>query len=136
MLKQSALAVLATVCLTACGASTPQAAPIQTVTATVQATPSAASSPDDTDPPKQEQTPSGTTVEKKKLPDVVGMNLQKGQDTLQAAGFYVLNDKDATGRGRLQVFDRNWVVTRQSPAAGKRVSADTLITLYAKKIGE
>ncbi|WP_189240508.1 PASTA domain-containing protein [Planomonospora parontospora] len=70
------------------------------------------------------------------LPNVIGMSLQEGQDTMQAAGFYVLNDKDATGQNRFQVSDRNWVVTDQSPAAGVSVSTNTLITLYAKKIGE
>jgi hypothetical protein len=34
------------------------------------------------------------------------------------------------------VYDRNWVVTRQSPAAGRKASLDTKVTLYAKKIGE
>lgn len=135
MLKRLALAILATACLTACGGIAP-AAPVETVTATVQATPTETNSPDKTDPPKQEESPSEAAAEKKKLPNVVGMNLQEGQDTLQAAGFYVLNDKDATGQNRLQVFDRNWVVTKQKPAAGRRVSTDTLITLYAKKIGE
>ncbi|WP_211264326.1 PASTA domain-containing protein [Streptosporangium amethystogenes] len=75
-------------------------------------------------------------AEKKVLPDVVGMNPQKGQDTMQAAGFYLLNDKDATGQNRFQVYDRNWVVTKQTPAAGRKVTVDTLVTLYAKKIGE
>ncbi|GHH71828.1 hypothetical protein GCM10017673_25940 [Streptosporangium violaceochromogenes] len=70
------------------------------------------------------------------LPDVVGMNLQKGQDTMQAAGFYILDDQDATGRKRLQIFDRNWVVTKQVPPAGKKVPLDTRVILYAKKIGE
>ncbi|WP_214323715.1 hypothetical protein [Nonomuraea sediminis] len=64
------------------------------------------------------------------------MNLQVGQDTLQAACFYVLDDQDATGQGRLLIYDRNWVVTKMKPPAGSKVSADTLITLYAKKYGE
>lgn len=64
------------------------------------------------------------------------MNLQAAQDKLQAAGFYVLDDQDATGQGRFQVFDRNWVVTRQKPAAGRKISTDTLVVLYAKKYGE
>ncbi|WP_204052177.1 PASTA domain-containing protein [Microbispora siamensis] len=70
------------------------------------------------------------------LPDVVGMNLQAAQDTMQAAGFYVLDDQDDTGQHRLQVFDRNWVVTRQEPAAGTKVPTDTLVVLWAKKYGE
>ncbi|TDC84275.1 hypothetical protein E1292_49540 [Nonomuraea deserti] len=64
------------------------------------------------------------------------MNLQAAQDHLQATGFYLLDDQDATGQDRLQVLDRNWLVVRQTPAAGKRVTTDTLITLHAKKIGE
>ncbi|WP_211267444.1 PASTA domain-containing protein [Nonomuraea candida] len=139
MPKRPALAVLATAFLTACGAGTAPAAPVETVTATVQATPTPTptptASPDETDPPKREGSPS-EAAEEKRLPNVVGMNLQEGQDTLQAAGFYVLNDKDATGQNRLQVLDRNWVVTKQTPPAGRKVSTDTLITLYAKKIGE
>lgn len=134
MLKRLAPLVLMTTCLTACGSRTLPAAPVETVTATVQ--PSPRTDDVETDTPNQEDTASDDVAAKKKLPDVVGMNLQEGQDTLQAAGFYVFNDKDATGQNRLQVFDRNWVVTKQSPAAGRRVSTDTLITLYAKKIGE
>lgn len=64
------------------------------------------------------------------------MNLQMGQDTMQATDFYLLNDKDATGQNHFQVYDRNWVITRQSPGAGKSVPIDTLVTLYAKEIGE
>ncbi|NUW30754.1 PASTA domain-containing protein [Nonomuraea sp. SMC257] len=137
-------AILATAFLAACGACTPPATPAATVTATVTATvpaPTAPAtvteSPEPADPPKQKtDAPAAPAEEKKKLPDVVGMNLQAGQDTLQAAGFYVLNDKDATGQNRFQVFDRNWVITKQTPAGGRTVSTSTLITLYAKKIGE
>lgn len=75
-------------------------------------------------------------AERKTLPDVVGMNLQHGQDTMQAAGFYILDDQDSTGQGRLQIFDRNWVITEQDPAAGRKVATDTPVTLYAKKYGE
>jgi outer membrane biosynthesis protein TonB len=70
------------------------------------------------------------------LPNVVGMNLQAAQDLMQATGFYVLDDQDDTGQHRFQVFDRNWVVTRQEPAAGKKVPTDTLVVLWAKKYGE
>ncbi|MGW0805836.1 PASTA domain-containing protein [Nonomuraea sp. NPDC002799] len=133
MLNRFALSAVAAVCLTACGSGTSPAAPVETVTATVQATPTTTDSLAGTAPPQPSVT---SAAKKKKLPDVVGMNLQEGQDTLQAAGFYVLNDKDATGQNRLQVLDRNWVVTRQAPAAGQLVSTDTLITLYAEKIDE
>jgi hypothetical protein len=32
------------------------------------------------------------------VPDVVGMNHQLAQDTLQASGFYLLHEEDATGQ--------------------------------------
>lgn len=68
-----------------------------------------------------------------KVPNVVGKDHQLAQDTMQAAGLYFLDEKDATGKGRLLVLDRNWVDVRQAPRAGSCVAPDTRITLYAKK---
>ncbi|MGV9773338.1 PASTA domain-containing protein [Streptosporangium sp. NPDC003464] len=124
--------------LAGCSTGAGSAAPAATVTTTRPA-PAETTRKPITQEDKQEDkepTPAVKKAVKKTLPNVVGMNLQKGQDTMQAAGFYVLNDKDATGQNRLQIFDRNWVVTRQTPAAGRKVPIDTLVTLYAKKIGE
>lgn len=70
------------------------------------------------------------------VPDVVGMNHQLAQDTLQAHGFYLLLEEDATGQGRALLWDRNWEVVSQSVAGGTTASVDTTITLSAKKIGE
>lgn len=70
------------------------------------------------------------------MPNVVGHNHQTAQNEMQAAGLYVLDEKDATGQGRLLLLDRNWIVVRQSPKAGAKVTADTTIILYSKKIGE
>lgn len=70
------------------------------------------------------------------IPDVVGVNHQLAQDTMQAAGFYVLTEEDATGQGRLLINDRNWVVVSQDPAAGTTVPLTTKILLKSKKIGE
>jgi len=80
-------------------------------------------------------TTSGTTAAAAKItvPNVVGKDLQLAQDTMQAAGLYNLTSHDSTGRARLQVLDRNWLVTDQSPAAGSRVSADQQIDLGARK---
>jgi hypothetical protein len=55
---------------------------------------------------------------------------------MQAAGFYVLTEEDATGQGRLLINDRNWVVVSQDPAAGTTVPLTTKILLKSKKIGE
>lgn len=67
------------------------------------------------------------------IPNVVGRDLQFAQDTMQAAGLYNLTSHDSTGQGRLQLIDRNWKVTDQSPPAGSRVSADQQIDFGARK---
>ena len=78
---------------------------------------------------------SGTTAAAAKItvPNVVGKDLQLAQDTMQAAGLYNLTSHDSTGQARLQVLDRNWLVTDQTPAAGSRVAEDQLIDLGARK---
>ena len=70
------------------------------------------------------------------VPDVVGMDHQLAQDTMQSAGLYNLSEEDATGQDRLLLFDRNWVVVEQIPAAGSMVSEDQTIVLRSKKVGE
>jgi hypothetical protein len=70
------------------------------------------------------------------VPNVVGINHQLAQDTMQAAGYYNLSEEDATGANRMLIIDRNWVVVEQIPAAGTKANADTTIVLRSKKIGE
>ena len=70
------------------------------------------------------------------VPDVSGMNHQQAQDTMQAAGLYNLREVDGKGLKRLLIIDRNWIQTGQDPAAGSKVSPDTVITLTAVKNGE
>jgi beta-lactam-binding protein with PASTA domain len=71
-----------------------------------------------------------------RVPNVVGMNHQYAQDTMQARGFYSLREVDATGRGRMLLWDRNWKVVRQTPKPGTRASEWATITLYSVKYGE
>ncbi len=64
------------------------------------------------------------------IPDVVGMNLQSAQDCLQEWGFYSLDDQPVDpSQGRFQIFDRNWVVQRQSKV-GLAKSSSERIVLY------
>ncbi len=70
------------------------------------------------------------------VPNVVGKDHQLAQDTMQAAGLYLLDEEDATGQGRVLLFDRNWTTVAQKPSAGSCVSEDTTILLSAKKDGE
>lgn len=60
----------------------------------------------------------------KELPDLVGMGLQSAQDAAQAAGFRDLTSHDSLGRGREQIWDRNWKVCFQSPASGRQSTGD------------
>lgn len=55
------------------------------------------------------------------MPNVVCLDLQQAQDTIQAAGVFFSRSDDATGQGRAQVMDRNWIVVAQTPAAGAPV---------------
>jgi hypothetical protein len=55
---------------------------------------------------------------------------------MQSAGLYLLAEEDATGAGRMLLWDRNWIVVSQDPPAGTPVSENTTITLRSKKRGE
>lgn len=55
------------------------------------------------------------------MPNVVCMDLQAAQDTIQAAGVFYSTSVDATGQGRAQVWDRNWVVVDQAPSVGASI---------------
>lgn len=70
------------------------------------------------------------------VPDLTGLDHQAAQDALQGEGLWNLDETDATGQGRLLLFDRNWEVVRTDPPAGSQVSAETSITIYSKKQGE
>jgi len=70
------------------------------------------------------------------IPDVVCKDLQTAQDTLQSAGFFNLHSKDGSGKGRLQILDRNWVVIAQSVPAGATPGLEASVTLTAVKFGE
>jgi beta-lactam-binding protein with PASTA domain len=70
------------------------------------------------------------------VPNVVCKDLSSAKHSLQAAGFYVLSSVDGTGKGRHQFVDENWVVTKQSSAAGSRPKLSGRITLTVVKSGE
>ena len=69
------------------------------------------------------------------MPDVVCQNLQDAQDEIQRAGVFFSRSDDATGQGRAQVVDRNWIVIAQTPAPGSSVGEAEAI-LSVVKIGE
>ncbi|MGI5325787.1 PASTA domain-containing protein [Actinomadura nitritigenes] len=115
--------------LAACEPAASTAAPAKTVTVTPTPTHTVTAAP-------KAATPTKTHAAKPnriRVPDVVGHNHQKAQNEMQAHGLYMLAEEDATGQGRMLLWDRNWVVVRQKPAPGTMVSPNTTITLYSKK---
>ena len=67
---------------------------------------------------------------------MTGVDHQLAQDTLQAAGFYMLEEVDCSGQDRMMLWDRNWTVQKQNPAPGTQASLDSTITLCSVKDGE
>lgn len=64
------------------------------------------------------------------MPNVVCMDLQAAQDTIQAAGVFYSRSVDASGKGRAQVWDRNWIVVDQSPGPGVLIGeGDALLSV-------
>jgi hypothetical protein len=128
--KLALMAGLAMLVLPACGDDTSGSGGNEGTTSSTAATTSTTSP---TTSATASTSTSGSSSAKIAVPNVVGKNLQLAQDTMQAAGLYNLKSHDSTGQGRLQVLDRNWEVTDQSPPAGTMVTADQLIDLGAKK---
>lgn len=71
------------------------------------------------------------------MPNVRCMDLQTAQNTIQArtSRWYVAST-DASGKGRRQVVDSNWVVIGQSPSAGIQIRDNETPTLRVVKFGE
>ncbi|MBX6390658.1 MAG: hypothetical protein IRZ08_16965 [Frankia sp.] len=110
------------------------AAPSATQTSVVVAPPSAVQEAVPTPTEQPVPPPASAEPELVVVPDVVGNDLQSAQETL----FPPLRSTsiDATGQGRLQMWDRNWVVVRQDPPAGTQVPELTDVKLYVVKEGE
>jgi beta-lactam-binding protein with PASTA domain len=131
-MRTIAVAALAILALTGCGTeapSDPATPPARSAPATSPATSAA---PGVSAVPAPAQSPARLI----RIPAVVGRNHQLAQNTMQAAGLYNLREEDATGKGRLLLWDRNWIVVRQTPPPGRRVRPETVVTLFSKKIGE
>jgi beta-lactam-binding protein with PASTA domain len=67
------------------------------------------------------------------LPHLTCFDLQEAEDSLQSAGFTDIASEDASGRGRAQLYDRDWTVTAQRPAPGGQWPKSIRVTLVAAK---
>ncbi|RVW06284.1 PASTA domain-containing protein [Rhodococcus spongiicola] len=97
------------------------ASPSSTTATPMPAVPSAAMpvAPAEPGPNAEQSSASASTPSAQVfMPSVTCMNLQAAQDTIQEAGVFFSRSQDATGKGRMQISDRNWVVVEQSPAPG------------------
>jgi beta-lactam-binding protein with PASTA domain len=98
----------------AAGGTAPTFAGTTTTTPTAPTT--AASTTTGPDPASTSTTPPAL------MPDVVCWNLQDAQDEIQRAGVFWSQSRDATGAGRRQIIDANWLVVDQEPAPGTPIA--------------
>jgi hypothetical protein len=75
----------------------------------------------------------GSAPEDFLMPNVICMTLQEAQDEIQDHGVFSSRSKDATGKNRGQWNDSNWIVVKQSPAPGKKISEGSALLSAVKK---
>ena len=78
----------------------------------------------------------GDTSAARTMANFIGKGLQSAQDDARAQGFDNLTSHDATGRARNQIFDRDWKVCFQTPAAGTTVSSGSRLDFGVVKLDE
>jgi hypothetical protein len=121
--------------VSACGSES--GGSVATETVTVQASAPATATPTQEIPaaPVAGTAAPAPTAVRVPMPDVTCMNLQDAQNAIQVAGVFFSRSDDATGQGRAQIVDRNWVVVSQTPAPGALIGEGDAV-LSAVKIGE
>ncbi|UAL71728.1 DUF3761 domain-containing protein [Streptomyces angustmyceticus] len=106
--------------------------------ATSAATSAAASVPDGSDATESPDASDASEEpsEAVTVPDYTGRNLQAAQDAAQRKGIYLLKSRDLSARNRMQVWDRNWQVCEQEPAAGSVMRDAETLTFAVVKTDE
>jgi hypothetical protein len=64
------------------------------------------------------------------MPNLIGKDLQGAQDAIQSLtsdAVWYSHSTDLTGKGRMQIDDRNWVVCTSTPAPGAAITESTKI---------
>jgi hypothetical protein len=83
--------------------------------------------------------PTGKAAQQWTMPNLVGSNLQKAQDAIQALtgdAIFFTSSHDVSGRGRHQVLDADWKVCAQNVAPGTTITVGTKIDFGAVKLAE
>ena len=141
--RSAIVLAMSAVALAGCGSDSPSESDVRTEvrTVTVEATTAAPTSAVRTDDPNaaaSEPVVSESTAPAPVLvamPPVVCTNLQSAQNAIQAAGVFYSRSADASGEGRMQVNDSNWIVVEQDPAPGVLIGEGEAV-LSVVKIGE
>lgn len=88
-----------------------------------------------TEPPPERNLLGGDDPEDRLMPDLVCYDLQDAQDEIQDRGVFFSRSEDASGEGRRQLWDRNWVVVDQDPAPDTPIGEGDAV-LYVLKDDE
>ena len=91
--------------------------------------------PADTSPPVSDDGVNpfgGNSPEDRRMPDVICMNLQDAQNEIQDHGVFFSKSVDASGKGRRQILDRNWIVVDQQPLAGEKIGEGDAVLSVVK----
>ena len=88
-----------------------------------------------TEPPPERNLLGGDDPEDQLMPDLVCFDLQAAQNEIQDRGVFFSRSEDASGDGRRQLWDRNWVVVDQDPAPGTPIGERDAV-LYVLKDDE
>ena len=91
------------------------------------------SSPDPDEAPSSPVTELSTSVPRPVMPDVVCMDLQSAQNLIQDQGVFFSRSEDATGEGRSQIVDANWIVIEQSVMPGERFDEGDVVLKVLKE---
>lgn len=70
------------------------------------------------------------------MPNLIGKDLQGAQDAIQSLtgdAVWYSGSTDLTGKGRMQIDDRNWVVCSSTPAPGASFTESTKINFGVVK---
>ena len=104
-----------------------------TVAPTTTEAPTTTAAPATTAAPTTTEAPPATVAPASLMPDVVCMGLQDAQDRIQAeAGVFYSRSVDATGQGRSQIVDANWIVVDQTPAPGTPIGEGDAVLSVVK----
>ncbi len=61
------------------------------------------------------------------------MDLQSAQDLIQDQGVFLSRSEDASGQGRRQVIDNNWVVVSQNIEVGAPIDEGEVVLRVLKQ---